>query len=232
MSFETNFDAFYEKYITKIYNDNNYHTESKIYLQKYDKIMNEPEMKEILSNFDKLKLKYNFTCELLLDGLYGNEKYVLSESHVLGPFIVDVINQEFSFLGNKTYNTIDDIVKELYKQKIKLITNNCEDDVKFVNNRVILKCPHCNCYGKSKKSDKGLLEVNEINDDTILNNYILEMISYYECNNCNKKITSKNELLLDKLFNTIIDRKRLVIYSSNGGRYSECYTEGNIIQKK
>lgn len=189
-------------------------------------------MKEILSYFDKLKSKYNFTCELLLDGLYSNQKYKLSESHESGPFEVEVKNSEFAFLSNKIFNTLNDITREIFIQQIKLLSNDNENNLRYIedNCRFVFRCPHCDCFGKSKITNMGLTDITEPTQNVIYNIYILEIKGCsFSCSNCKKKLLSpEKDNFIGELSNISIDKTRLVIYSSSGGRISQCYTKAII----
>jgi hypothetical protein len=232
-SFEEKINSFLDKQeLNKSNND--YYQQTQDFLEKYNQILNEPEMKSILGNFNSLKSKYNFTCELLLDGLYSNQKYTLFESHNSGPFVIDIINPEYSFLGNKIFNSIDDIKKELLKENIRLLSNNDPNNFTYINdNKAIFRCVHCKSFcKKSFKScdDYQFFENKHFDNIRDFNNFFIKAgCNIYQCINCNK-MTVPNEVvnLLYKLSNTSVSVKLMNVTSSTGGSISIVKTEGTI----
>jgi hypothetical protein len=230
-AFDQTIDDFYTLYMKsreQARNSNVYYQQTQQYLSKYTHILNEPEMKSIIENFDKLKSKYNFKCELLLDELYDNQKYVLSESHQLGPYIVEPTNHQYSFLADKPYNCLDDIKREMFKHQIKILSNNNPDNFSYINNAMlVIRCPHCNCFGRNQATKP---EYGKPYDNTIdFNSFMIGVNYTYECINCKKPLISRDTLeFFYKLNDTRVCDKMMKITSSSGGRYSIINTEAKI----
>jgi hypothetical protein len=181
-------------------------------MKEYEQMSNEPEIKVIQDELAKLAQKYNFKCDILMDGLYSNQKYTLYESHYEGPYKVVSTEPSFSFLENKIYAKISDIEKELLKEKIKILSNCNADNFSFINSHYIapiFKCAKCNCVdapinnsnGSNKSSSLfsfkkdnfehkqlDFYENKAIPDDVILNNFSFQQCEIYECRNCSKEL--------------------------------------------
>lgn len=211
--------------------NNYYYQQSQNYLGEYNQILNEPEMKTILENFNLLKSKYNFSCELLLDGLYSNQKYMLFESHVMGPFTVDVINPQYSFLTNKVFNTEDEIKREILKQTIRILSNNDPTNFAVINNsQAIFKCVNCQSFCKNSNNDYQFFDNKQFDNIGDFNCFVIGYGGYYySCRNCKKSLISKEDFeLLDKLTKTSVSVKHMDITSSDGGSISAVTTEARI----
>ena len=191
-------------------------------------------MKKIKDALEELGNKYSFKCEILLDGLYDNNKITLYETNIKGPFKIDVIDNQLIFLKDKTFNSFQDIEKEILKEKINILSNNKLENVIYNKNanRFIFKCEECNSFGTNKKINKDNGEDYIFTEEDRSNLNIHCLYNQYPCCKiCSKDWISSNQInYLFFLEHCKIDERRLLIGSSGGGSVSIFRRYGNIIK--
>lgn len=260
--FNDKFEKFYklavESNIEFTQQNKNYDYERKNrFEQKYEQILNEPEIKVIQEELAKLGGKYNFKCDILLDKLYSNQNYTLYESHYEGPFKVVSQNPCFTFLENKIYTNFSEIEKELLKEKIRILSNNDANNFSFVNSRVIIpifKCKNCNCvdtsrnkFNSTQKTMKlfssskdnfdhkkiDFYENKVISDDIKLNSFYFRSFEIYDCVNCSKHLIHDTQKeVFYTINNSKINPTLLDITNTGGGSMSKCTKYANIEKVK
>lgn len=242
--FDNKFEEFYKLFEARkqnLKNDNDGH-HNKEYLNKYEKILNEPEMKVVQEQLAKLGSKYNFKCDILMDGLYSNQDYRLHESHCVGPFKVVSFDAHFSFLENKIFSNVYDITKEIVKEKIKILSGSNVNNFTFVNSRMILplfRCGKCNHFDAPYNKDddtKSLVfdenkdfvhkEIDFYENKTVdknikLNSFGLMNFEIYNCVNCKNKLVPDTQTeMFYAISRANVSQELLNISSSGGGSIS------------
>ena len=217
----------------------------------YKNILKEPEIKIIQEQLVKLGERYNFKCNILMDGAYSNEEYTLHESHYDGPFKVVSNDKNFLFLENKKFRNVLDIEKEIEKEQIRILSGGNANNFTFVDHFQIIsifRCRKCNCFDAlCKKQNKFSLYLNskfEHKDIDYYENRLVEKniqlngsISniweheFYKCVNCSAKLIS--EIEAEKLYALVhakIEPYLFNISSSRGGSISSVI-EHAILQR-
>lgn len=95
-------DSYIDDYITEMNLLNQSYSNTNHY-NRYNAIIAEEGMGIIKSELEKLGEKYNFECHILLNGLYSDKNMCLYKSSIKGPFKIEIKDDRFNFLKDKTY---------------------------------------------------------------------------------------------------------------------------------
>jgi len=197
---------------------------------KYELIMAEPEMITIKENLECLEKKgYNFKCELLLNGLYNNQKKQIYKTSINGPFKINIIDEHLNFMKDKVYNDFYEIEREIAKERINILSNNDIENNCVYNKKskqFIFKCSYCGCFGNSNVNNKNKqyfedAETNLINSSANSYYIVYPCGQIPQCKKCQKDWIDKSKLnFLYFLNDCTLYKESLEIGRNDGGSIS------------
>lgn len=116
------------------------------YITRYDNILADDNMKQVVSLLDEVGKKYRFTCNLLLENMPSNYTYPLYKWREpdSNPIRVEVLDDDFAFLKETVFDNTESLKKRIYKQVIKMLAGgNIENTSLGPNDELLIRCRKC-----------------------------------------------------------------------------------------